>query len=147
MIDDSIAAIPVQTIYYKNNYKYRLDREYQCYIPIQPNHILIGVDEYVVLHPSGLMVFKKGYSWDGATGVKDTKTVLRASLVHDGLYQFFREGKLSTSYKEDVDRLFKEHCLEDKMSKFRAWYMSVGQDKFAKSATLAKNDRIVLEAP
>lgn len=31
-----------------------------------------------------------GYSWDGATGVRDVKGILEASLFHDFLYQFMR---------------------------------------------------------
>ena len=138
--------MPVK-IYYKEDYKYRLDRKVSFYIPLKPDKLITGVDEYVTLAPDGMMTFKRGYAWDGATGVKDTKTVLRASLGHDGLFQFFREGKLPRNLEKRANKLVRQHCLEDKMNRFRAWYMYAGLGKFAKAATLAKNVRQVLEAP
>ncbi len=134
-------------IYYKGDYKYRLHKKCQFYISIKPDELIAGVDRYVTLAPDGLMTFKRGYAWDGATGVRDTKTVLRASLGHDGLFQLFREGKLPRSLEHGANRLFRKHCIEDKMNRFRAWYMYVGLGKFAKSATLAKNVRKVMVAP
>jgi len=55
----------------------------------------------------------KGYRWDGSTVVFDTKYCMRASLVHDALYQLFREGKLDLKYRKYADQLYRDIMIED----------------------------------
>jgi hypothetical protein len=62
---------------------------------------------------------------------------MRGSLVHDALYQLMREKFLD--YKRDrefADDLIRQHCLEDGMSRIRAWYVHKGLrwfgEKFAR---------------
>ena len=66
-----------------------------------------------------------GYAWDGPSGPTiDTKNFMRGSLVHDGLYQLMREGLLAhEEYRKSADDLLRDICVEDGMSKFRAWYV------------------------
>jgi len=47
---------------------------------------------------------------------------MRASLVHDALYQLMREDHLPRELRKLVDDLMRAHLLEDGMSRFRAWY-------------------------
>ncbi len=64
------------------------------------------------------------YAWDGPSGPTfDTKTFMRGSLFHDALCQLIREGLLDKKYRKYADQLLREICLEDGMSKFRAWYV------------------------
>lgn len=63
------------------------------------------------------------YAWDGASGPTwDDKTNMRASLVHDALYQLMREELLDRKHRKYADELFRKMCIEDGMGKFRAWY-------------------------
>jgi hypothetical protein len=79
---------------------------------------------------------KKSCAWDGPSGPTiDTKGFMRGSLVHDGLYQLMRDGLLDhEEYRKDADLLLKAICLEDGMSRFRAWYVYHGVRLFAGSA-------------
>ena len=47
----------------------------------------------------------KGYQWNGCTGAIDTKSNLRASLLHDALYQLIQCGWKGMTYKQ-ADELF-----------------------------------------
>ena len=50
------------------------------------------------------ITFYEGYSWDGASGPAiDTKDTHLASLVHDGLYQAIRLGRLDPNMKGAAD--------------------------------------------
>ena len=103
-------------------YKYQLAEAYYHDLP----GYFYGISEqtdYIILVNNRLMV-KEGYAWDGPSGPTfDTKTFMRASLVHDALYQLMREGWLSRSYRGHADRLLRDICLEDGMSRVRAGYV------------------------
>lgn len=72
---------------------------------------------------TSLLVAYVGYSWDGASGPTiDSKTSMRASLVHDILYQCIEEGYIPISYRKAADQEFRKICLADGMGRFRAWY-------------------------
>jgi len=51
---------------------------------------------------------------------------MRGSLVHDAFYQLMRIEKMTPSYKDYADRLLQKICIEDGMSRFRAWYVFQG---------------------
>ena len=136
-------------IYYKKGYKYRLDRDYQCYIPDGlVDGVIVGTDGYCELHSDGLLILRRGYSCDGPSGPTiDTNTFMRGAFIHDALYQLMREDKLDRKNRDFVDRLLREHCLEDKMAKFRAWYVYRMVKRFATESALAINVRKIYEAP
>ena len=78
---------------------------------------------YIVLKEKGKLVVRGNYAWDGASGPGiDTKNFMRGSLFHDALYQLMREGHLPRNFRKQADELMRKICLEDGMSKFRAWY-------------------------
>ena len=73
---------------------------------------------------TGKLLIKKGYSWDGPSGPTiDTKNFMRGALVHDALYQLMRERVLPQSCRKRADEILREICLEDGMSRVRAWYV------------------------
>jgi len=95
----------------KKCYKYMLGMDYKDHIAI--NTIKgIKTDHYRI-SPKGILLIKKDYSWDGATGVPDTTSVFRASLVHDCLYQMMRENGLSSQYRKKADQIFYDICRAD----------------------------------
>ena len=79
--------------------------------------------DYIDLDNGHLTVYSR-YAWDGPSGPTfDTKTFMRGSLFHDALCQLIGEGLLDKKYRKYADKLLRQHCLEDGMSKFRAWYV------------------------
>jgi len=103
-------------------YKYQLNSAYQIQSEISPIQDIPS--DFVDLDSSGMLTIKKHYAWDGASGpARDTKTILRASLVHDALYQLLSLELLDRKFKDDIDRLFQKICREDGMTRFRAWYV------------------------
>ena len=79
-----------------------------------------------------------GYAWDGARGPAiNTKNWLRASLVHDALYQLMRSGEMdSARYRLIVDQIMLEMLLEDRMWEPRArvafWAVRRFGEKYAR---------------
>lgn len=103
------------------NWKYELLEMYK--IEIEIDYAAYARSSYLALRHGTLFIFK-GYAWDGPSGPTiDTKTFMRASLVHDALCQLIAEGKLDKKYRKRADEILREICLEDGMSKFRAWYV------------------------
>lgn len=134
-------------IKYRSEYKYQLAFAYRMVIPIRPKQDLLT--DYIELTVDGTLTVAKGYAWDGPSGpVKDTEENLRASLVHDALYQLMRHEKLSgRTHRKPADQLFKDMCKEDGVSNFLAstWYK--GLRKFGRPATMPRNKKKIRRAP
>ena len=106
-------------ILYKAGYKYQLNDFYSHETHIKPE--VYVSDDYILLTSTGRLVIKKGYAWDGPSGpTLDTANFMRGSLVHDALYQLIRENRLDMSYRDEADKLLRDICIEDGMSKLRA---------------------------
>ena len=68
------------------------------------------------------MAVQPGYAWDGPSGLTiDTRNSMRASLVHDVLYQTIREGGLRESIRRRADLEFRRILKEDGMWFPRRW--------------------------
>ena len=107
-------------IRYKGDYKYQLASEYRIKITILPVEDI--ATEFIDLGTDGELKVKKAYAWDGPSGpVIDTKLNLRASLVHDALYQLMRLEELNArTYRKTADKLFRNICKEDGVSSITA---------------------------
>ena len=91
------------------------------------------------LHESGRLIVRRGYAWDGPSGPTiDTKTFMRASVVHDVLYQLLREGKLPPSYRKLADRELIRYAKLDGMSPVRRFYAYWSLRAFAGGAAKLK---------
>ena len=122
------------------SYKYQLAEDYTIQSNITGHEA--EVENYIKLQENGCLTIKKFYSWDGPSGPTiDTKTFMRGSLVHDAFYQLLREKKISRKYRKQADDLLRTVCLEDGMSKFRAWYVHKAVRVFAAKAAKPKNVR------
>ena len=117
----------MNVIQYKSGYKYQLTKSYTVDIDIKPDKD-IELGRWIRLTKTGSLYIADGYAWDGATGAIDTVTIMRASLVHDALYQLMREKLLSQDYFYAVNRVLHSMCLEDGMNWFRAWYVKRAVD-------------------
>jgi hypothetical protein len=103
-------------------YKYRLLEDEKTVLSHAFGDYDINVD-FMTLS-AGVLILKKGYAWDGASGPAfDTKTIMRGSLVHDALCQLIWLGELPESRQIDADKELRKICLEDGMSKLRAWWV------------------------
>ena len=102
------------------NYKYQLIRDYTISIPITPARFVNT--KFIRLTKAGKLTVKIRYAWDGASGpVRDTKTVMRGSLIHDALYQLMREQHLDRRiHRKPADELLRDICLADGMALARA---------------------------
>lgn len=74
----------------------------------------------------GILVIAARYAWDGASFMPykwfgTPKAWLTPSLMHDALYQLFREGLLDRQYREAADRLFLEMLIERGVWRIVAW--------------------------
>jgi hypothetical protein len=134
-------------IKYRSEYKYQLANEYQINIAIIPKENI--ETEFINLDTNGKLKVKKGYAWDGPSGpVIDTEENMRASLVHDALYQLMRNNKLSSrSHRKAADQLFKDICKSDGVSSFTASVYYKALRKFGKPAASPMNKKIVYRAP
>jgi hypothetical protein len=66
---------------------------------------------------------------------------MRASLVHDALYQLMREEKIDQGQRLRADEILRDICLDAGMSRIRAWWVFKGVRWGAEKAT--KPDMIV----
>lgn len=150
-------------IHYRDGYRYQLARPFACATPFRPAGLVKGA--YRILYPTGRLLIRKGYAWDGPSGPSvDTKSFMRGSLVHDALYQFLREGKVlhmepnepgglvdtqflnPDGWREIADNLLHEHCREDGMSRIRAWFVLRVVRRFAGDAAKPAEKKKVLTA-
>lgn len=134
-------------IRYRSDYKYQLASKYQIDIPIFPAEDI--ETEFIDLTTEGALTVKNKYAWDGPSGpVPDTSENLRASLVHDALYQLMRHEHLkSRTHRKTADKLFRDICKEDGVSSFWAntWYR--GLRRFGKPAASPQNKKKIHKAP
>jgi hypothetical protein len=113
-------------IRYRSGYKYQLVNDYLLRIAIRPPEDI--TTEFIGLTVDGMLMIRRGYAWDGPSGPTfDTKHFMRGSLVHDALYQLMRAEKIPRDeWRDEADMELKRICLEDGMSKVRAWWVHRG---------------------
>ena len=152
-------------IYYKKGFKYQLTDTYRIKInikPLEPIHT-----DYIDLSSEGWLTIRKGYAWDGPSGPtkfivfllelipfigewlarKFIEKFMRGALVHDVIYQLIRQGYLPGHYRLYADQLLRDICLEDGMSKVRAWWVYKGVRWGAGFAADPSNKKKVITAP
>ena len=129
---------------YKTNWKYKLTHSYTYNLPSllrdqqgTPRTMTHG-QEVVLQLTSDTLEFFPGYAWDGPSGpTLDTKNSMRASLVHDGLYQAIRSGWLPREPARKIaDFEFLRILKADGMIWVRRWAWYLGVRCFAAGATV-----------
>ena len=135
----------MKKIYFRKGYKYQLSREYRQYIDIRPDKEIIT--EFIRLSVDGFISINRGYAWDGPSVAIDTRSFMRGSLVHDAIYQLIRMGLLPFRCWEQADDELKKICLDDKMFKFRAWYVHKTLNIAGGEAAKPKNKKEEYVAP
>lgn len=133
-------------IKYKDGFRYQLDEDYKVTVGFSPDKD-IGT-HFIDFRTSGILTIKKGYAWDGPSGPTiDTANFMRGSLIHDALYQLMRFGHLSMAYRELADDELKRVCLQDGMSKARAWYVHWALRRGGRKAALPSSTKKIYRAP
>ena len=133
-------------------YKYQAMEDYTIKIDILPiEPCKRELTRYLSLSPDGVLSIKKHYAWDGPSGPTiDTRDFMRGSLVHDALYQLMREGVLNYKvHRQRADEILRELCLEDGMSRFRAWYVYQAVHIFAEGGARPQPEHVpeIIVAP
>jgi len=81
----------------------------------------ISLKGFIAISKWGVMTLTEGYAWDGPSGPTfDTPSLMRASLVHDALYQLMREGLLDFKKRKTADIIYRDLALEDGTPPWRA---------------------------
>jgi len=97
--------------------KYRLLKDYFTYTDIfVPEDVELGC---VGLYSDGLLHISTGYEWNGANVIKDTDSVMRASLGHDAFCELVSAGLIPKSEMKKINDNFMNDCQEDGASKIR----------------------------
>lgn len=93
-------------------YKYEVVSPYTTLVNTHPP--VSFNNDFFSLHKSGLLIIREGYRWDGASGpMIDTISTMRASCVHDALYQMIRMGGIPKNMKAKADEEFARILKED----------------------------------
>lgn len=136
--------------------KYRLKHHYRLRVPYadglfnDDSWASLFSNRYVELfvnrdspgHFHSDLFIGRGYQWDGTSGpTVDTKNTLRASLVHDALYQLMRMGAIPPSYRPIADRLFRRILEEDGVNYLRRWRFYLAVRIFGAKAARKRKDK------
>lgn len=139
--------MPTSHIRYRSGYKYQLASKYSITSGIKPTEPIDT--EFIKLNTRGRLTIVRGYAWDGPSGpVIDTKENMRASLVHDALYQLMRHRKLNAdAHKDKADRLFEKICIQDGVSRTIAQIYYLGLKLGGRPDTDPKKKKKIHKAP
>ena len=99
-------------------YMYKTKRKYEQKTTIFDRTFM---NDYLCLTIGGLLIIGRDYYWDGASGVAiNCEKNVRASLIHDALYQMIREGVLPLEFRLNADQMFYHVLRQDGMGWLRA---------------------------
>jgi len=94
------------------DFKYEVLRDYRVQLSFAPKETIISL--YYVFTTDGILLIRRGYRWDGASGpTLDTISTMRASAVHDAIYQMIRGRELGLEYKLPGDCALSMIMTED----------------------------------
>lgn len=133
-------------IKYRKGYKYQLAVDTVQQVDIFPEEPIYT--PYIDLSTLGKLTIRQGYAWDGPSGpALDTPGAMRASLVHDVLYQLMREEFLPREARAQADKELYRIAREDGMNWLRAKYFYFAVSKFAANRAHPNQKRRVWTAP
>lgn len=126
-----MTPFPTPPLKYKKGYDYWIAEDFVLDIgsrirPAQP-----GGNSFVELSAAGVLILRRGYAWNGASGPAiNTENWRTASGVHDGLYQLIREGVLTMAHREAADDLMRDILLGKGMFALRALWSHAAVRQF-----------------
>ncbi len=124
-------------------YKYQLREDYTIKIPIKPEENIST--DFIKLDTERNLTIKTKYAWDGPSGPTiDTRNFMRGSLIHDALYQLMREKHIDIETRDEADQLLRQQCIEDGMSRLRAWIVYKAVKWFGEKSALPSEEETKL---
>lgn len=132
-------------IRYTSGYKYQLLSAVVYKTPYKLEQRVSN--DFLIMDEDGTLLIEAGYAWDGASGGVDTKSIMRASLIHDALCQLINEGLLPKSTQVTADWVLKQVCLEDGMSSARAWWVHRSVRRYDTLGLKKYKRKEIIEAP
>ena len=113
----------VNRIAYRSQYNYQLKADHTYQLSFAPAQTINT--EFICFDIRGKITLWSGYAWDGPSGpVFHTASLMRASLIHDALYQLMREGHLDhKQYRKLADLELRKIGVADGVFHFRAVYI------------------------
>lgn len=133
----------IDTLYYRHGYEYQvLKNDFRCQTNVLPEEDIYH--EFIRLDKHGMLTIDIGYAWDGASKAFDVG-LIRASLVHDAMYQLIRDGKISKKWRKQADKDFIAIAKIDGVPWFRRQYAYAALRLFGYLAV--KRPRGVLSVP
>jgi len=134
--------------------EYKAGYKYQVYAGLEVDTGIIPPEpvstDYASLDMKGLLTFTKGFSYDGPSGpTLDTPGFMAGSLAHDSFYEMLRLGKLPAGrgYRKQADKLLRAMCIENGMTRIRAWWVYRGVRFGAGPSAKPRNQRKIIQAP
>lgn len=129
-------------LFFAEGYRYQVYKDFT----IQTKMTGYSVEHpFFSLRPDGLLIIRRGYAWDGASGLltMQTQSNKRSSLVHDVFYQMLRAGLLPHNpcfhlANEELRRI----SIEDGMFKFRANYFFAAVERFGDAYAAVQPDKV-----
>lgn len=110
----------MKQLFYAHADKYVLAEEYDDKANFAPPVAILT--SYGAFYPNGDYIIFRGFLFSANRPAINTEDSRRAACVHDFFYSLMKDGHLSRSFREAVDKLFYDHLIEDGMISFRAWY-------------------------
>jgi hypothetical protein len=105
-------------IHYKSGFKHQLTEDHWFNLP---NHKHIEFISPFIRVKHGIVTVRKGYAWDGASGIPDLPVFMEPSLRHDVKYQLIRLGVLPPSFRKQADREWALDCVASGAFKLTGW--------------------------
>jgi hypothetical protein len=141
-----------RTIHFKSGYNYQLSETAVFYTDITPK--VLAATEFITLTVEGRLQILRNYCWDGASGPAIDRGVtglladtMRATLVHDALYQLMRLRLLGPEWRTDADILLDTLLEQDHMWAPRRWWWLRSVQWAGGGAIDPDNARQIQEAP
>lgn len=132
-------------IRYIRNVKYQLIDEYRYNTGIKGYCFETPL---IRMEPCGLLIIFSRYAWDGPSGPTiDFKSMMRASLIHDALYQAMRLGFLPIAKRAVADKIFQRVCVEDGVPSMIAWSMYLILQECGEPNALPSAEEPPIKAP
>ena len=107
------------------NFKYRIIKGFVLQTKMRPKKKIVG--KFATLTTKGRLYIHKGFCWDGASGARDTKNIMKPSCCHDVGCAWYLAGLIDDELRGQFDDLFERlldrQVKKDKLSDFRRDYL------------------------
>ena len=115
---------------------FQLAKPVSFYTGFRPKDTVKSESGRLTLYPDGRLDISEGYVWDGVSGGPNKKSWLKASLLHDALYQLMRERQIPHATWRRADMEYGA-----KLKKDGAWQATISMQLWILKKTGGKHAR------